>query len=448
MKYPLSPLLTDLYQLTMMQSYHDNDMHDEAVFEFFFRKLPDQRSFLIACGLQQVIEFLETLHFNEDDIEFLRQDGRFNDSFLSSLNDLRFTGSIHALPEGTVFFPDEPIIRVTAPLPIAQLVETRIINILQFQTMVASKAARMKRFMPDKILVDYGLRRAHGAEAGLMAARASYIAGFAGTATVLAGKLYGIPLYGTMAHSYIQAHDSEKSAFMNFAHSHPKNTVLLLDTFDTESCAAKVIEVAEELKKDNIQIQAVRLDSGDMISLSKRVRKILDEGGLSNVKIFASGNLDEYSLAEFVKQKAPVDGFGIGTKMTTSADLPYMDCAYKLVEYKGEGRRKFAENKATWPGRKQIFRLFDQNGVMAGDILGLEKETHTTAHPLVQQYMEKGARTCTLPTLDETRKYCTDQLLKLPSSEVLNEPYSTKPSTELQVYAENVTRKILKRNQC
>lgn len=447
MNYPLSPLLTDLYQLTMMQAYHDNDMQDEAVFEFFFRKLPGKRSFLVACGLQQVVEFLETLHFSEDDIEFLRQDGRFNNEFLASLADLRFTGSIHAIPEGTIFFPDEPVIRVTAPLPVAQLVETRIINILQYQTMICSKAARMKQLMPEKILVDYGLRRSHGAEAGVMAARASYIAGFAGTATVLAGKLYGIPLYGTMAHSFIQAHDSEKSAFLNFARSHPENTVLLLDTYDTEQGAAKVVELAGELKTHNITIKGVRLDSGDMISLSKRVRQILDDGGLNEVKIFASGNLDEYSLKEFSEKNAQVDGFGIGSKMTTSADVPYFDCAYKLVEYKGQGRRKLSKNKITWPGRKQILRHYDSNRIMAGDTLALEHEKHQTADPLVQHYMENGNCITPLPTLEEIRRTFAENLKTLPSSEILNTPYPVTPSPDLKSYSDEVAKRMIRDNE-
>lgn len=447
MNYPFSPLLTDLYQLTMMQAYNDNGMHDEAAFEFFFRKLPDERSFLVACGLQQVIEFLETLHFSEDDIAFLRQDGRFNSQFLASLADLRFTGSIHALPEGTIFFPDEPLIRVTAPLPIAQLVETRIINILQYQTMICSKAARMKQVMPDKILVDYGLRRSHGAEAGVMAARASYIAGFDGTATVLAGKLYGIPLYGTMAHSFIQAHDSEKSAFINFARSHPENTVLLLDTYDTEHGAEKVVELAAEFKSNNIKIKGVRLDSGDMVSLSKRVRQKLDDADLKDIKIFASGNLDEYSLAEFREKNAPVDGFGIGSKMTTSADVPYFDCAYKLVEYKNLGRRKLSTSKITWPGRKQIFRHYDSNHTMVGDSLGLETEQHQTAEPLMQQYMEKGKSIQTLPSLDETQQYFAEQMNQLPSLELLNKPYPVKPSSKLQSYSDKVAKRMIDSNR-
>ncbi len=444
MRHSLSPLLTDLYQLTMMQAYHDRAMNEEAVFEFFFRKLPKQRRFLVACGLEQAVEYLENLRFSEDDLRYLREDGRFHTRFVDSLRDFRFTGSVHAMAEGTVFFPDEPVLRVTAPLPQAQLVETRLINILQFQTMIASKAVRMTRILPDKLLVDYGLRRSHGSEAGIMAARASYVAGFAGTATVLAGKLFGIPTYGTMAHSFIQAHDSETEAFIHFAHSHPKNTILLIDTYDTERAAHRVVELAAELKKQGIVIHGVRLDSGDMVSLSKAVRRVLDEGGLEEVRIFASGSLDEYSLTEFRDQNAPVDGFGIGSKMTTSADVPCYDCAYKLVEYAGLGRRKLSKGKATWPGRKQVFRQMSHEGWMAGDTLALEGEQHPGT-PLIGQCMKNGVRTTPLPPLNAARNLLQEQLRRLPQN--IDDPdsrYPVTPSSQLTSYADEVTARMLK----
>jgi nicotinate phosphoribosyltransferase len=446
MIYSQSPLLTDLYQLTMMQVYHDKGMQDEAVFEFFFRKLPKERTFMVSCGLQQVLEYLENLKFSEEDIAFLREDGRFSNSFLESLTTYKFTGSIHAMPEGTIFFPDEPIIRITAPLSQAQLAETRIINILHFQSIIASKAVRMTRLLPDKMLVDYGLRRSHGAEAGIMAARASYLAGFHGTATVLAGKMFGIPLYGTMAHSFIQAHDSENSAFMNFATSHPNNTVILLDTYDTEKAVIKVIALAKELKKKNLFIQAVRLDSGDMIALSKRVRQMLDAAGLPEIMIFASGNLDEYSLAEFQKAKAPVNGYGIGSKMTTCDDVPYFDCAYKLVEYNNLGRRKLSKNKETWPGRKQIFRDCS-SGTMCRDTIALDSE-ELQGNQLIQQYMANGIRTRQLPPLTDTRDYLRQQLATLPDYlESSDTTYPVEPSDRLKIYAEDVSARMKRNNQ-
>lgn len=436
---PTSPLLTDLYQLTMMQAYHDCNMNDEAVFEFFVRKLPPARPFLVACGLEQVLEYLLELRFSEEDLDYLRQDGRFHEQFLQSLAALRFTGSVHGMAEGTIFFPDEPIIRITAPLPVAQLVETRIINILQFQTMIASKAVQMRRVLPESILVDYGLRRAHGAEAGVMASRASYLAGFDGTATVLAGKMFDIPIFGTMAHSFIQAHDSEIEAFTHFNASFPDNTIFLLDTYDTLAAAKKVVKLAHELGQQTT-IRGVRLDSGDMISLSKEVRQILDDGGLHEVKIFASGSLDETSLVEYREKKAPVDGFGIGSKLTTSADAPYFDCAYKLVEYAGRGRRKFSTSKVTWPGRKQVFRTADTSGTMSKDLLTLDIEDHAGT-PLIQEYMRYGEQVTSLPVAETTRKFITDQLGTLPKD--IHFPdfhYPVFPSELLQKFSERVSR--------
>ena len=292
-----SPLLTDLYQLNMMQAYLDHGETETAVFEFFVRKLPARRAFLLAAGLEQALDYLEALRFSPEEIDWLARTGRFGQALLDHLAAFRFTGDVHAMPEGTVFFANEPILRVTAPLPQGQLVETRLINILQFQTLIASKAARVLLAAPDKLLVDFGLRRAHGAEAGLMAARASYIAGFAGTATVLAEQRFGIPAYGTMAHSFVEIHDDESVAFEHFALSRPNNLTLLIDTYDTEAAARKVVALAPRLKAHGIAIRAVRLDSGDMIALSRSVRRILDDGGLNEVGIFASGGLDEDGIA-------------------------------------------------------------------------------------------------------------------------------------------------------
>ena len=362
-----SALLTDLYQLNMMQAYLDRGETKTASFEFFVRTLPRQRGFLIAAGLEQVLEFLSHLRFAPEELDWLARTGRFGKDLIDYLAALRFTGDIHAMPEGTVFFADEPILRVTAPLPQAQLVETRVINLLQFQSMIAAKAARMVLAAPGKRLVDFGLRRAHGAEAGLLAARASYIAGFAGTATVLADKLFGIPIFGTMAHSYVQMHDDEAEAFENFARARPKNLTLLIDTYDTEAAARKVVALAPRLKAAGISVGGVRLDSGDLIALSKKVRRILDEGGLRDVTIFASGGIDETSIMTMLRAGAPIDGFGIGSSLTTSSDAPGLDCAYKLEEYAGLPRRKRSAGKATWPGRKQVWRRLAADGRMAGE---------------------------------------------------------------------------------
>ena len=369
---PTSALLTDLYQLNMIQAYLDHGETKTAVFEFFVRTLPARRGFLVAAGLEQALDYLENLRFSEAEIEWLRSTGRFGKNLLDYLADFRFSGDVHAMPEGTVFFAGEPILRVTAPLPQAQFVESRLINILHFQTLIAAKAARMVLAAPDKVLVDFGLRRAHGAEAGLMAARASYIAGFAGTATVLAGRDFGIPLYGTMAHSFIEAFDDEMAAFAAFAKARPDNLVLLLDTYDTEAAARKVVKLAPKLSAAGIAIRGVRLDSGDLIALSRSVRAILDAGGLAEVTIFASGGLDEDSLAAFARANAPIDGLGVGTSLTTSADVPNIDCVYKMQEYAGLPRRKRSAKKATWPGRKQVWRRYGADGRMAGDRLSLD----------------------------------------------------------------------------
>ena len=300
-----SALLTDLYQLTMLQTYYEQGMTDTAVFELFFRRLPPKaRNFFVAAGLEQVVEFLEGLAFQPEELEWLARQNRFNGRTLEQLAKLRFTGDIWAIPEGTVIFANEPIIRVVAPLPEAQLVETRIMNILHFQTMIASKAARAVLQAPGKRLVDFGLRRAHAAEAGLYAARATYLAGMSGTATVLAGQRYGVPIFGTMAHSFIQAHDSEMQAFENFARSHPDNITLLIDTYDTEAAARKIVQLAPRLARDNIRIGAVRLDSGDLAEHARQVRGIFDAGGLPEVKIFASGGIDEFALRELLTRAA------------------------------------------------------------------------------------------------------------------------------------------------
>jgi len=406
-------LLTDLYQLTMLQTYCEQGMQGTAVFEFFVRKMPPTRNFLMAAGLEQALEFLENALFTQDELEWLERTGRFNQGFVDWLAQWRFAGEVHAVPEGTLFFPDEPILRIVAPLPQAQLVETRLINLLQLQVLVASKAARCVLAAPEKLLVDFGLRRAHGGEAGLLSARASYIAGFGGTSNVLAGRLWDIPLFGTMAHSYIQAHEHESDAFENFARSHPRANTMLIDTYDTERAAARLIPLAAKLAGESISIQAVRIDSGDLAAHARRVRTILDAGGLAGVTIFASGNLDEYRLRDLLGGGAPIDGFGVGTRMNTSADAPYLDCAYKLQEYGGQARRKRSEGKATWPGRKQVFRSYDANGCFAFDTLTLADDLQS-GEALLQLVMKGGKRTAAPVPLSAIRSHAASQLERLP----------------------------------
>jgi len=436
---PNSALLTDLYQLTMLQGYYEQNMEELAVFEFFIRKLPENRGYLVAAGLAQVLTYLEQLQFSSGEIEWLASTGQFKPAVLDRLAGLKFTGDVHAMPEGTVFFPNEPILRITAPLPEAQLVESRIINLLHFQTLIASKAARSVLIAPDKLLVDFGMRRAHGSEAALLAARASYLAGFTGSATVAAGMHFGIPIFGTMAHSFIQAYSSESQAFADFAKANPDNVVLLIDTYDTEAGAQKVVDLAAALHAQGIKIKGVRLDSGDLADHARKVRTILDRGGLNDATLFASGNIDEHKLAELMAEQAPIDGFGIGTRLDTSADAPYLDCAYKLQEYAGIARRKRSEGKATWPGRKQVYRNYD-NGVISGDIVTVDNAPYP-GQPLLQWVMQGGKAVAGQPTLVEAREYARRQLNSLPMSlrQLSNTPeYPVIISAELQALAKTV----------
>jgi len=416
-------LLTDLYQLTMLKSYLDHGMQDTAVFEFFVRRLPRDRNFLLCAGVAQVIAFLQNLHFGEEELSWLQAQGYCDDKMRDYLARLHFDGDVWAMPEGTVFFADEPVLRIIAPLPLAQLVETRIINILHFQILIASKAARMVLAAGDKQLVDFGLRRTHEANAGLMAARAGFIAGLNGTSNVQAAYTFGIPLFGTMAHAYVQAHDCEREAFVHYARSHPGCVVLLIDTYDTETAARMIIEIAPQLAAEGIAINGVRIDSGDLAMHAQRVRRILDEGGLREVRIMASGNLDEYRLQKLVK--APIDGFGIGTRMNTSSDAPYLDCAYKLQEYAGIARRKRSEGKATWPGRKQVYRQYRQ-GSMVQDILTLAHD-ECEGETLLQPIMRDGELLRELPSLQTIRAHAQAELAALPEHlrrlEATDEPY-------------------------
>lgn len=411
-----SALLTDLYQLTMLQAYWYERMEEIAVFELFVRKFPKERNFLVAAGLEQALEYLERLAFSDEECQFLAQSGFFDPRFIEQLKTFRFTGDVDAMPEGTIFFPNEPILRVTAPLPQAQLVETRLINLLQFQTLIASKAARCVLAAPGKLLVDFGLRRAHGFEAGLLAARAAYIAGFAGTSNVLAGMRFGVPIFGTMAHSYIMAHDDEQTAFREFARSQPHNVVLLIDTYDTLKAVDKVIALASELAKENIKIKAVRIDSGDLEALAFAVRRKLDAAGFEEIGIFASGDLDEYRLKRFSDHGVPIDGFGVGTKLTTSSDAPYLNSAYKLQEYAGLPRRKVSEGKQTWPGRKQVYRCYNSDSRFQKDILTILDDELSDGEPLLQPVMRAGKRLAPPEPLAAIRARCAIQLKALPEA--------------------------------
>lgn len=438
-----SPLLTDLYQLTMLHTYYRSRMEKTAVFELFVRKLPANRNFMMAAGLEQALDFLEQARFGPEELDWVARSGLFTAEFVKHLERWRFTGEVHAMREGSAFFPDEPILRVTAPMPEAQLVESRLINLIHFESVVASKAARSVLVAPGKTLVDFGLRRAHGAEAGLLAARAAYIAGFASTATVLAGSQFGIPVVGTMAHSFVQAHDDETRAFIDFAHAFPKGTIFLVDTYDTEAAVRKVAALAPVLKREGIPIQGVRLDSGDLVSLSRSARRILDGAGLNDAMVFASGNLDEYRLRELLSDNAPIDGFGVGTSLVTSADAPSLDAVYKLQEYAGRPRRKRSAAKATWPGRKQVYRLSDASGRFHHDVVTVEGDRQD-GEALLIPVMRGGRRLGERESLSAIRARAKEQLARLPRRltelDAAREPYRVDISPALRQLAEEVDR--------
>jgi nicotinate phosphoribosyltransferase len=433
-----SPLLTDLYQLTMMQAYFEAGMTAPAVFELYVRKLPPGRNFLVAAGLEQAVEFLEGLRFGEDELDWIRSSGLFKPGFAGYLAALRFTGDVHAMAEGTVFFPGEPILRVTAPIPEAQLVESRLVNLLHFEVLVASKAARSVLVANGRRLIDFGMRRAHGAEAGLLAARAAYLAGFDGTSAVLAAPRFGIPVFGTMAHSFVQSHESESAAFAHFARAFPRNALLLIDTYDTVAAARKVAALAPELAREGIALRGVRLDSGDLDALARAVRDVLDRAGLPEATIFASGNLDEHRVRDLVAAAAPIDAFGVGTSVVTSADAPSLDAVYKLQEYAGRPRRKRSAGKATWPGRKQVYRHYGADGRFARDVVTEEQDVQP-GEALIEQVMGGGRRLRALPALEASRAPARGPREQRPQSlrtlEDATEPYAVEIAPSLQALA-------------
>lgn len=382
----IGALFTDLYQVAMAQAYWTQAMSGTAVFETFFRKLPPSRSYIVAAGLADVIDFLESFRFDEQDLDYLRGLGQFCDEFLRWLAGVRFTGEVWAVPEGTVVFPNEPIVAVIAPIIEAQLVETFVLNQIHLQSVLASKAARVVGAARGRPVVDFGARRAHGADAALKVARTSYLAGAAGTSNLLAARHYGIPAFGTMAHSYVQAFDDEIDAFDTFARLYP-GTTLLVDTYDTLRGVDRVIELARRLG-DRFDVRAVRLDSGDLGALSMAARARLDAAGLNRVEIFASSGLDEHRIAALVAAGCPIDGFGVGTNLVVAADAPALDMAYKLVEYNAIGRTKLSSGKVIYPGRKQLFRSFE-HGRFRGDMLGRHDEK-LPGEPLLVPVMSNG----------------------------------------------------------
>src|SRR4030067_689154 len=399
-------LFTDFYELTMCASYFDNKKFEPATFDLFVRRLHEIRSYLLFAGLEQVLLFLKSVKFTEEHLSYLKKQG-FDQQFLDYLKDFKFTGDVWAVPEGTVTFPCEPLIRVTAPIIEAQLVETFLLNTVNLQTMIATKASRVVNAAKGKGVVEFGLRREHGIDAGMKVARASYIAGCQGTSNVLAGMTYGIPVFGTMAHSFILSFDRAIDAFRAFTKTFPDKSTLLIDTYNDMAGAEKAATVAKELEAKGCKLGGVRLDSGNLAEISKKVRAILDKKGLNYVTIFASGDLDEYRVEELLKNGAKIDAFGVGTIMGTSADKPYVDVIYKLSETlssRGEFSpiMKLSEGKITLPGRKQVFRRIDKKGNYAGDVIALADEK-VTGEALLVKVMENGKITRALPALGEIR---------------------------------------------
>ncbi|MHB8878498.1 MAG: nicotinate phosphoribosyltransferase [Myxococcaceae bacterium] len=381
-------LLTDLYELTMAEAYLAEDLSEKAVFSLFYRRLPARRNFLLACGLDDALGFLQGLQFDERSLAYLESLGLFSKRLLDWLRAFHFEGDVFALPEGTPVFPNEPLLEVVAPIAQAQLVETAILNQVHLQTVAASKAARMAIAARGRTVMDFGARRAHGADASIKVARAAYIAGLDSTSNVLAGRLYGVPVAGTMAHSYVQAHRTQLDAFRAFARTYPK-TILLVDTYDTLEGVRDVVRLARELGP-GFQVQGVRLDSGDLLALSREARKLLDEAGLPRVQIVASGGLDENEIDRLVRAGAPISGFGVGSALAVSQDAPCLDMAYKLVAYGGTGRIKLSPGKVLLPGRKQVFRV-EQDGVAHHDVLAGHEEEHP-GRALLVPVMRGGRR--------------------------------------------------------
>jgi nicotinate phosphoribosyltransferase len=385
------PLLTDLYEFTMAAGYHRNKMFAPATFSLFIRKYPANRGYFVNAGLHEVLDYLEKFHFESDDIHYLEKTGLFDSGFLEFLRSLRFTGEVLAIPEGRLFFKDEPILEVTAPIIEGQLIESFMINAVNLQVTIATKASRCFHAAKGKNLIDFSLRRTQGIDAGMKVARASYLAGFSGTSNVLAGKHYGIPVSGTMAHSFVESFPEEIDAFRSFCEAFPHNTVLLIDTYDTVEGARKAVQVAREMRSKGFRLKGVRLDSGEMAVLSREVRRILDEAGFDDVMIFASGGFDEFKIERFLEQGSRIDAFGVGTKMGVSADAPYTDIAYKLVEYDGRPVLKLSPGKQTLVSRKQVYRKTRQDQ-LAGDVIALRNEA-LEGEALLTQVMHHGRRT-------------------------------------------------------
>ena len=413
-----SALLTDYYQLTTLQAYDSEQMRGVASFELVCSRLPVCRGFVMAAGLEPALEWLEGLRFSGAELAWLSASGRFKTSFVKSLSEWRFSGDVAAMREGTVVFPGEPILRVTAPINQAQLVESRLINLIHAHSLIASKAARCVLSAGHAELIEFGLRQAHGADAAMIASRAAHLAGFSATANVLGGMQAGLPLAGTMAHSYVLAHEAETLAFIEFGRANPDHVVLLIDTWDTEQGAYRAVAAAEELAKDGIRVRGVRIDSGDLAALSHRVRAIFDSSGMEHVRILVGGDLDEMRIAALRAQAAPIDAYCVGSALSTSADAPSLDISYRLVDYEGRGGGKHSIGKAALPGRKQVWRCYDEHGQLAEDLIALADDAAPNSRtagwrPLLEPVMQNGFRLRPAPSMTALREHAASELASL-----------------------------------
>ena len=440
-----SGLLTDLYELTMAAGYIQTHFKARATFELFARDLPAHRNYLVTAGLEQALDFLESIHFTSEEIDYLRRHPAFQHvgtEFFDYLGQFRFTGDVWAMPEGTLAFPDEPLLRVTAHIAEAQILETYLLAAISFQTMIASKAARVVAAARERNVIEFGTRRAHGVESGVLAARAAYIGGCQGTSNVYAGQRFGIPTYGTQAHSWIMAHEDEEEAFRCFLDVFPDHAILLVDTYDVRAAVEKILGLGRKPR-------GVRLDSGDLARDSIWVRRRMDEAGWGDVQVFASGDLDEEKIEALLNQGACIDGFGVGTALATSADAPTLGVVYKLVELEREGQvrnaAKFSEGKVTYPGRKQVFRFVDEAGKFKKDVITIEDERLLGGEPLLVPVMRSGKRVMPAPPLSAARQRCLASLARLPEQYRrldATETYPVHRSAKLEALFEHARQRL------
>ncbi len=443
-----SALFTDLYQLTMAQAYLDSGTTGQATFSLYFRRFPPSRGYYVFSGLESAIEYLEGLSFSDDDIAAVQRVGDFSYEFLEFLKGIHFTGNVRAMDEGQVFFPHEPVMEVTGPIIECQLLETALVNIVNLESMLTTKAARAVEAARGRQVVDFGARRTHGTEAALKLARSSYIAGFAGTSNVAAAAQFGIPAFGTMAHSFVTAFDSELEAFRAYARSFPDSSTLLVDTYDTVAGVNNAVVVAQELRSEGHELRGVRLDSGDLDALSREARSLLDDAGLEGVAVFASGGLDEYAIDKLVSLGAPIDGFGVGTRVGTSADAPYTDFVYKLVEYDGRPVMKLSADKATLPGAKQVSRLVGEGGTMERDLIHGDSELALSPdyRGLLNPVIRDGRRLHEPPSISEVRSFHGDRVREIPAGLRGLEPegsYTVDVSDEIRVMARRISSGVV-----